>query len=229
MIKEAIFHKSDVPYAYPLNENQLKIVLRTAVFDVDRVYVLYKDRYDWLGKFKIKPMVLTHTNELFDYYETTLELNKKFVYFFYLVSDGGEKLYYTEAGFYKKRPENHFWGFFHYPYIGEKDVFFAPEWTSDCIVYQIFPERFNNGDKSNDPESVKPWGEKPTADSFFGGDLQGIIDKIDYLKDLGINAIYLTPIFLSPSTHKYDTTDYYTIDPHFGDTQKARELVQKMS
>ncbi|HAA65168.1 MAG TPA: alpha-glycosidase, partial [Thermoanaerobacter sp.] len=113
MIKEAIFHKSDMPYAYPLNENQLKIVLRTAVFDVDRVYVLYKDRYDWLGKFKIKPMVLTHTNELFDYYETTLELNKKFVYFFYLVSDGGEKLYYTEAGFYKKRPENHFWGFFH--------------------------------------------------------------------------------------------------------------------
>ncbi|EGD50055.1 alpha amylase catalytic region [Thermoanaerobacter ethanolicus JW 200] len=57
--------------------------------------------------------------------------------------------------------------------------------------------------------------------------MQGIIDKIDYLKDLGINAIYLTPIFLSPSTHKYDTTDYYTIDPHFGDTQKARELVQK--
>ncbi|EMT38717.1 Glycosidase [Thermoanaerobacter thermohydrosulfuricus WC1] len=227
MIKEAIFHKSDIPFAYPLNENQLKIVLRTAVFDVDRVYVLYKDRYDWLGKFKIKPMVLTHTNELFDYYETTLELNKKFVYFFYLVAEGGEKLYYTEAGFYKKRPENQFWGFFHYPYIGEKDVFFAPEWTSDCMVYQIFPERFNNGDKSNDPENVKPWGEKPTADSFFGGDLQGIIDKIDYLKDLGINAIYLTPIFLSHSTHKYDTTDYYTIDPHFGDTQKARELVQK--
>jgi len=227
MIKEAIFHKSDIPYAYPVNKDQLKIVLRTAVFDVDRVYILFKDRYDWLGKFKIKPMTLVHTNELFDYYETTLELNKRFLYFFYLVSETGEKLYYTEAGFFKKRPEDSFWGFFHYPYIREKDIFSPPDWANECIVYQIFPDRFNNGDKTNDPENVRPWGEKPTADSFFGGDLQGIIDKIDYLKELGINAIYLTPIFLSPSTHKYDTTDYYTIDPHFGNTEKAKELVRK--
>lgn len=227
MKKEAIFHKSDVPYAYPLNKQQLRVVLRTASFDIKRCYIFYRDRYDWMGKFKLKEMDLTHSNELFDYFETTLTLNKKFLYYFYLVSEDGEKIYYTETGFYNEKPDKNFPGFFQFPYICEKDVFFAPEWTSDCIVYQIFPERFNNGDKSNDPENVRPWGEKPRPDTFFGGDLQGIIDKIDYLKDLGINAIYMTPIFLSPSTHKYDTTDYYKIDPHFGDTQKAKELVDK--
>ncbi|MGB9678467.1 MAG: glycoside hydrolase family 13 protein [Thermoanaerobacteraceae bacterium] len=227
MNKQAIFHKSDVPFAYALNKDQIRIVLKASSKDLKRVYVFYRDRYDWLGKFRVKQMNLSNKDELYDYFETSLELNKKFVYFFYLVSTRGEKKYYTEAGFYKKRPENSFWGFFQYPYIREKDIFFGPDWSSDCIVYQIFPDRFNNGDKMNDPENILPWGEKPTPESFFGGDLQGIIDKIDYLKDLGINAIYLTPIFLSPSTHKYDTTDYYTIDPHFGDTQKARELVKK--
>ncbi|HHV75096.1 MAG TPA: alpha-glycosidase [Thermoanaerobacterium sp.] len=227
MIRQAIYHKSDVPFAYPLNKNELHIVLRTASTDIKRCYIFYRDRYDWMGKFKVKEMFLTQSNELFDYYETTLKLNKKFVYFFYLISMKDERVYYTESGFYEEKPENSFHGFFQFPYICDMDVFFAPKWTSDCIVYQIFPDRFNNGDKSNDPENVRPWGERPGPTTFFGGDIQGIIDKIEYLKELGINAIYMTPIFLSPSTHKYNTTDYYKIDPHFGDTQKAKELIDK--
>lgn len=124
MIKEAIFHKSDIPFAYPLNENQLKIVLRTAVFDVDRVYVLYKDRYDWLGKFKIKPMVLTHTNELFDYYETILELNKKFVYFFYLVAEGARSYIIQKQDFTKKARKSVL-GIFSLPVHRRKGCFFC--------------------------------------------------------------------------------------------------------
>lgn len=227
MIKQAIFHKSDTPFAYPLNKDELHIVLKAAAKDIKRSYIFYRDRYDWNGKFKVKPMVRTQSDELFDYFETTLKLNKKFAYYFYLISNNSEKIYYTENGFFDSKPPMNYHGYFQFPYICERDIFFSPSWTSDCIFYQIFPERFNNGDKSNDPGNVMKWGEKPSSNTFFGGDLKGIIEKIDYLKDLGINAIYLTPIFLSPSTHKYDTTDYYVIDPHFGDIETAKELVKK--
>ncbi|HIQ04432.1 MAG TPA: hypothetical protein EYH31_01910, partial [Anaerolineae bacterium] len=68
-----------------------------------------------------------------------------------------------------------------------------PDWVKDAIFYEIFPERFANGDPSNDPPGVEPWGGIPTRANFFGGDLQGIINKLDYLTALGVNAIYLTP------------------------------------
>lgn len=227
MLRQAVFHKSDIPFAYPLNRDELHIVLKAASHDIKRAYVFYRDRYEWKSKFKVKQMYLSHSDELFDYFETTLKLKKKFAYYFYLVSRDGEKLYYTESGFFDVKPPANYYGYFQFPYICEKDIFFSPSWTNDCIIYQIFPERFFNGDKSNDPDNVAKWGEKPGVDTFFGGDLQGIIDKIDYLKALGINAIYLTPIFLSPTNHKYNTTDYYTIDPHFGDLETAKTLVKK--
>ena len=108
---------------------------------------------------------------------------------------------------------------------GEHVAFEAPAWVRDAVFYQIFPERFCNGDPANDPPIVEPWGTPPTGRSFMGGDLQGILDKVDYLADLGVTALYLTPIFESASNHKYDTIDYFTIDPHFGDVALLRRLV----
>lgn len=102
----------------------------------------------------------------------------------------------------------------------------VPDWVADAIFYQIFPDRFANGDPDNDPVNVKPWGSPPTAHGFMGGDLQGIIQKLDYLSDLGINAIYLNPIFLSSSTHRYNTTDYYRIDPRLGTKEDFDALVK---
>jgi len=102
----------------------------------------------------------------------------------------------------------------------------VPDWVKDAIFYEIFPDRFFNGDPTNDPPNVEPWGSPPTRKNFFGGDLQGIIDKMDYLEWLGINAIYLTPIFAANTNHKYDTIDYYRIDPHFGDLNTFRSLLQ---
>ncbi|MFN3861770.1 MAG: glycoside hydrolase family 13 protein [Roseateles sp.] len=122
--------------------------------------------------------------------------------------------------------------------------FQVPDWARDIVYYYVFPERFRNGDKSNDPrpgggraqdryqdrdvEHHARWNEKPfkpgTGDGsdalfnndFFGGDLQGLIDKLDYIKSLGANALYLTPVFRAPSNHKYDAADYKQIDPAFG-------------
>lgn len=103
----------------------------------------------------------------------------------------------------------------------------VPDWVRDAIFYQIFPERFANGDPSNDPHGVEPWGGKPTRTNFFGGDLQGIIDHLDYLRDLGINALYLTPIFDARTNHKYDTSDYTRIDPRFGTIETFRALLRE--
>ena len=92
----------------------------------------------------------------------------------------------------------------------------VPTWVQDSIFYQIFPDRFSNGHPENDPKSVVPWNSAPTNTSFHGGDLKGIIDRMYYLLDLGINAIYLNPIFLSPSNHRYNAIDYFLIDPKLG-------------
>jgi len=97
-----------------------------------------------------------------------------------------------------------------------------PDWVTDSIFYQIFPDRFYNGDTTNDPPNVKPWNSTPSNKSFHGGDLIGITKKLDYLLDLGINAIYINPIFQSPSNHRYNTYDYYKIDSKLGDLNEFK-------
>lgn len=109
-----------------------------------------------------------------------------------------------------------------------QQIFETPNWAREAICYQIFPERFYNGDPDNDPPMVQPWGGAPTRSNFFGGDLEGIIQKLDYLQELGINCIWLNPIFASVSNHKYDTMDYLSIDPHFGDLSKFKQLVDAL-
>lgn len=104
---------------------------------------------------------------------------------------------------------------------------FVPSWVKDAIFYQIFPERFANGNTKIDPPNVEPWGGVPKSKNYFGGDLQGIIDQLDYISSLGVNSIYLTPIFWSNSNHKYHAKDYLTIDPCFGDEEVFRNLVDE--
>ena len=118
-------------------------------------------------------------------------------------------------------------------------TFRAPTWLHDSVFYQIFPDRFADGDPTNNvrsgeyeygtrPVVARPWGERPNrangAGEFFGGDLQGIAQQLDYLEDLGVNAIYLNPIFLAPSNHKYDVADYEQVDPHLGGDAALAEL-----
>ena len=102
-----------------------------------------------------------------------------------------------------------------------------PGWAKDAIYYQIFPERFADGDTTNDPPDIEKWGGTPKGNNYFGGDLKGIIDHLDYLKDLGINALYLNPVFESNTNHKYHTIDYFKIDPHFGNEQTFRQLLDE--
>ncbi len=102
----------------------------------------------------------------------------------------------------------------------------VPDWVQDAIFYQIFPDRFANGNPDNDPHNVMKWGAQPTSWGFQGGDLNGIVQKFDYLLDLGINAIYLNPIFQATSNHRYNTADYYHIDPKLGTMEDFRQLIE---
>lgn len=103
----------------------------------------------------------------------------------------------------------------------------VPDWVHDAIFYQIFPDRFRNGDTSNDPPVVLPWNACATSKGFHGGDLAGVTQGLDYLLDLGINAIYLNPIFLAASNHRYDTMDYYRIDPKLGTLDDFHILIRE--
>lgn len=104
------------------------------------------------------------------------------------------------------------------------DIHTVPEWVNDAIIYEIFPDRFHNGDSSNDPPGTVSWDSEPTRTNFFGGDLQGIIDCVDYLKDLGATCLYLTPIFEAPTNHRYDAKNYFRVDPALGTSDTLKQL-----
>ena len=102
----------------------------------------------------------------------------------------------------------------------------VPDWVKGAVIYQIFPDRFADGDPELTPERRADWGTAPHRLDFQGGDLLGITERLDYLADLGVDAIYLNPIFTSPSTHKYDASDFYSVDPAFGGDDALRGLVE---
>jgi cyclomaltodextrinase / maltogenic alpha-amylase / neopullulanase len=106
--------------------------------------------------------------------------------------------------------------------------FVVPTWVEQSVLYQIFPDRFANGDKTNDPPDVQPWETKPTGFSRLGGDVQGVRQHLPYLAELGISAVYFTPVFQSPSNHRYDAEDYTMIDPQFGTNAEFAALTREL-
>lgn len=153
----------------------------------------------------------------FDYLEVYLS-TKDYLHskYFFVFDHSGSRYYYSESGVSLNisdiKP---------FKFVNLQNIFDVPKWAKGAIFYQIFVDRFYNKERIN----KKQWYDKPTRDNFFGGNLEGILDKLDYLSDLGIDAIYLTPIFKSKSNHKYDIYDYYDIDPAFGDKQILKTLV----
>lgn len=109
----------------------------------------------------------------------------------------------------------------------EIPLFATPQWVRGAVAYQIFPDRFFNGDPSNDPEGVARWGDVPTFSTFFGGDLPGIRRRLGYLQHLGVDVLYLTPIVEAPSNHRYDASDYLKVDPALGGAGEFRRLADE--
>ncbi|WP_318617996.1 glycoside hydrolase family 13 protein [Sporosarcina sp. YIM B06819] len=230
MLKEAIYHRPKNNFAYAYDKETLHIALQTKKDDVAAVTLIYGDPYQWVDgewanqKLEMKKMGST---KLFDYWQIAVSPEFRRMRYGFKCMDDGEAVYYTERGFFDVQPSDTSY-YFCFPYLNNVDVFDAPAWVKDTIWYQIFPDRFANGDALINPKNTLPWGSTaPTTTNFFGGDFQGVIDHLDYLVKLGINGIYFTPIFAAHSNHKYDTMDYMEIDPQFGDKETFRRLVKE--
>ncbi|MFF2157563.1 alpha-glycosidase [Paenibacillus chitinolyticus] len=224
MNREAFYHGTRSNWAYAYDNRTIHLRVRTQRDDVEEIAVIASDKYDWDTFYQEIPMAKTASDSLFDYWEAEVVPSYKRLSYCFRLSAGSEQLWMTETGIHSEQPHPP-GGYYAFPYIHEIDLFSPPAWAKDAIFYQIFPERFANGDPGNDPQGVQPWGGKPVRENFFGGDLQGVLDHLDYLVDLGINAIYFTPVFKSPSNHKYDTLDYTQVDPHFGDNALLKKVV----
>lgn len=218
MNKTALFCDGTEGYVYPPEPKESELVtfrFRTAKDDVDRVgLVTLADTY---------VMEKECTQGEFDYYTFETRLGEEPFRYCFEVQSGTEKYYYGRCGISREILE--YYNFVVVP------GFSTPDWAKGAVMYQIFTDRFYNGDKSNDVETneyyyigdysrrVTNWDKYPAnmgVREFYGGDLQGVMDKLDYLQDLGVEVVYFNPLFVSPSNHKYDIQDYDYIDPHYG-------------
>ena len=230
----AIYHRPESEYAYLYKEGQVHIRIRTMKEDIEKILLHYGDPFIFLEDSyeDVKEMVKVTSDALFDYWQVAVSVRfARLQYLFELKDKEGQSILYGDKGFADNSPENLALegNGFKLPYIHEIDGCKVPDWVSKTVWYQIFPERFANGNAELSPEGALDWDSyiRPKTTDFFGGDLQGIIEYLDYLQDLGITGLYLCPIFESPSNHKYNTTDYFEIDRHFGDKETFRQLVEQ--
>jgi len=231
---QALFHQSDSLYSFALDENTVELRLRAAKDDLAACEVIYGVKHEFYLTRSVLPMQKTASDGYFDYFTIRLKLeDKRLAYIFRVTDKNGECRYFSEDG---ASADYDFslchYNFFQLAYINKNDIAERVDWLSRAVVYQIFVDRFNHGNKPDGTASATDhidlkWGDIPTPKSFAGGNLYGIADKLDYLCDLGVNTLYLTPIFKSVSNHKYDISDYFDVDPQFGGKDGLRHLVSE--
>ena len=218
MNKEALFSDGTGNFISPAEPQACESVvlrIRTAKNDVDFVRVVTES--------SVLLMEKAYTRGEFDYYELECKLGEEPFRYCFEVHGKDECCYYNRAGVNVQHKDR-----FDFVIV---PGYSTPDWAKGAVMYQIYVDRFYNGDKTNDVETgeyiyigepcvkVTDWSKKPAymgVREFYGGDLQGVLDKLDYLQELGVEVIYFNPLFVSPSNHKYDIQDYDYIDPHFG-------------
>lgn len=230
MNEHAILHIPDSRYCFATGEKELVIRLRMAREDEKvKVTLVYGGKYEYQMKQQEQEMEICYTDKWYHYYELKLRLEDVRLAYIFRLEENGKTYYYSEDGVTETYNfAEAFYNFFQMPYINRNDLLETVDWMRTAVFYQIFVERFYQGDKRKDDSYINmKWGELPTPKSFAGGDIRGIIEKLDYIKGLGVTAIYLTPIFESISNHKYDISNYKKIDPQFGSMEDLKELVEK--
>ncbi len=230
MNKHAMLHIVDSSYCFPVSEKEIVLRLRTARDDIQKAEVIYESKYAF-GTTQLKrEMSKAYSSELYDYFEIKLNLKDTRLAYIFYIFDGEKNYYFSEDGITEKYDFTlGYYNFFQYAYINKADIMECVDWMKQAVFYQIFVDRFNIGRKDKDMSYINcKWGDIPTAKTFAGGDLKGITAKLDYIKSLGCNTIYLTPVFKSISNHKYDISDYYSVDEQFGSEEDLLELVENV-
>lgn len=234
----AIWHQAKSQVAYAYDEKTLHILIRTQRNDFQSVELIFGDPFMWDGDSKgkvfwthdVKPMERRYQNSDFDYYFLAIKPPYYRTKYAFILKTVDETYFYGSKRIKKLEQNEEIYAQFdlsdynNFPYLNHEDLHHTPSWVKDTIWYQIFPDRFYSYQKNSNLK----WGKLPVHNNeFYGGDLKGIAEKLDYLKDLGINGIYFTPIFKAFTAHKYDTEDYYLIDPQFGTNEDFKVLVDK--
>jgi len=220
--KNALYSDETEMFQKPMEPqpgDDVTLRFRTARNNVDAVYLHQGDAR--------MRMHFQESREGFDYYSIQIRVRDEIFSYYFEIIEGNNVCYYNRLGVQKQPPTQYFFRII--------PGFHTPDWAKGCVMYQIYPDRFRNGDTTNDVvtdeysyinehvQKIEDWYQPPAnmdVRNFYGGDLQGILDKMDYLANLGVEAIYLNPVFVSASNHKYDTQDYDYIDPHLGTLKK---------
>ena len=241
MEKEAILHIPLSQFAFAEKEDRLVIRIRCKKDDLKRCVLYWGDRVAMEEPLPVKQSEMEHvaSDMLYDYYEVKITSPYTRVCYYFRLEDDTESLYYYGRGFAEKlscgRAE-----YFQFPYIRREDILDIPEWAEDIVMYHIFPDSFANDRRELKEKATRHMllpDEKSDSNgkilpdrickNHLGGTLKGICENLDYIEKLGINCIYLNPIFAAESYHRYDTLDYYQVDPHMGSKEDVRALVEK--
>lgn len=224
----AIRHFADKRYCYAIEKGRFLIRLETKKEDAVRVTLHVQDKYlplKYRDTRRAYGMDIACSDNYLDYYEAVIDIDVVCLRYFFEIEDAaGERTFYGNHGFYKECitdidrmfdcPQN----------LREEEIFELPAWARNKVVYQIFPSRFASD--QDIPDEV--WYQAPIGHKAdLKGSLRGIINRLEYIKELGVDIIYMTPVFCSDSSHKYNIDDYYKIDPSFGTKEDLKELVDK--
>lgn len=224
----AIRHFADKRYCYAIEKGRFLIRLETKKGDVESVVLHVQDKYlplELLDTRREYTMKITCSDNYIDYYEQILEIDVVCLRYFFEIKDTmGNVVYYGSHNFYSDCITDVDRMYDCPQTLREEEMFKLPEWAKNRVVYQIFPSRF-----ATDKEvSADDWYQSPIGhEADLKGSLRGIIRNLDYIKNLGADVIYMTPVFCSNSSHKYNIYDYYRIDPSFGTKEDLGELVEK--
>ncbi len=222
--------------AFAVDSHTLHLRFRSDKGTAQEVDIIHGDPFDWGTSENGKvwkgaqkpptPMTPEASTDTYDYWFAAIKVPTKRVKYAFLI-DGRHVFVENILVDLHAHPtfKSNLNAFFNFPYILEADLYHAPAWVKDTVWYSIFPDRFHRLDNPN--TGLLEWESSDTYrnDQFFGGNLKGITGRLHYLRTLGFTGIYLTPVFKSPSAHKYDTIDYYEIDPQFGTKEDLKEMV----
>ena len=229
MLNLSIFHSPGTVDACPI-DGLMHLRFRVQKGMILSARLIYNCNKNMWHEFRDEAeMKITHTDSELEYYSVAVPLtDTRFSYIFALTCTDGKIRYLSEEGLTDTYDHTlGYFSFFQYTSQFACDTMAVPEWVKTATCYQIFPERFAVGSSGKDLSYVNTqWGVKPTPKSYYGGDLIGVREHLDYLVDLGVNVLYMTPVFCSPTNHKYEITDYETVDPAFGGNEALKALIE---
>ena len=227
MKKEAILHIPMSEYAYALDDKRVVFRIRTERDDIASCTLYYGDRAcrnNPVDFYSIEMKKVAYS-KLFDWYEVEFESKyNRICYYFQLVDNNGESTLYYGDVFEKERSINRS-EYFQLPYNHRSDRVEVPSWAKDAVVYNIFPDSFATGKEFISLEETSVCCNGYKSKGLNGGTIKGIRENLDYIEELGFNTIYLNPIFVAGEYHKYDTIDYFHVDPVFGSDEEFKALV----